>query len=118
MGGPAQSASKTHDQPASPRSVSLRIVVVCGLVLSLMLAAGLSYYASSHPDGLEYVAEQVGFIDTADESSTAGSPLADYQAQGVDDERFSSGLAGIVGITVTGAIAYLLFWVLRRRDRS
>lgn len=118
MGGHVEAPSKTDDQSASPRAVSLRVVTICGLVLSLLLAAGLSYYASSHPDGLEYVAEQVGFIDTADESGTAGSPLADYQAQGVDDERFSSGLAGFVGITVTGVIAYLLFWALRRRSRS
>lgn len=117
MDGSTETTSVTDDHSASTRRVPLWAVAVSGLLLSLLLAAGLGYYASSHPDGLEYVAEQVGFADTAEESDTAGSPLADYQAQGVDDDRFSSGLAGIVGITVTGAVAYLLFWALRRRKR-
>ena len=37
-----------------------------------------SFYASSHPDGLEYVAEQTGFLDSAEDSATADSPFADY----------------------------------------
>lgn len=121
MGAPLEAQPneqrKTGNQGSSRRPVSLRVVAICGLMLSLLLAGGFSYYASSNPDGLEYVAEQVGFADTAKESDTAGSPLADYRADGVDDARFSSGAAGIIGIAVTGAMAYLLFWALRRRER-
>ena len=49
------------------------------------MAGVASYYASSHPDGLEHVAEQTGFLDSAEDSATADSPLADYQTSGVDD---------------------------------
>lgn len=118
MDAPLESQPKTQDPARSQRPVSLRVVAICGLLLSVLVAGGLSYYASSNPDGLEYVAEQIGFADTATESDTAGSPLADYEADGVDDARFSTGAAGIIGIAVTGALAYLLFWVLRRRERS
>jgi cobalt/nickel transport system permease protein len=34
-------------------------LVTVGLALSLLLAGGLSFYASSHPDGLEKVAGDV-----------------------------------------------------------
>ncbi len=39
------------------------IIVGIGLAVSLLLAGVVSYYASSSPDGLEKVAEDIGFID-------------------------------------------------------
>jgi cobalt/nickel transport system permease protein/cobalt/nickel transport protein len=86
------------------------------LVVSLLVAGVASYYASSHPDGLEYVAEQTGFLDSAEDSATSDSPLADYQTSGVDDERLSGGVAGVVGVLVMLALSTGLFWVIRRRE--
>ena len=91
----------------TPRRVSTRALVVIGVLVSLLVAGVASFYASANPDGLEYVAEQVGFIDTAEDSAVADSPLADYGTSGVEDERLSVGLAGLV--------AFALVWVLRRR---
>ena len=91
-----------------------RTIVVVGLLLSFALAVGLSLLASSHPDGLEHVAEQLGFIDTARDSAAAGSPLADYGLRGVDGPLGTS-LAGAIGVAVTGAVAFLLFRLLRRK---
>lgn len=85
------------------------------LLVSLVIAGVGSFYASSHPDGLEFVAERTGFLDTAEDSPTAASPLADYQTRGVDDARLSGGLAGVVGAAVTLLLAGGLFHVLRRR---
>ncbi len=99
--------------------MSGRRLAVLALLVTLVLAGGLSYYASGHPDGLERVAETTGFADTAEDSATADSPLADYQTRGVGDERVSGGLAGLVGVTAVLAISGGLFWVLRRRgDRA
>ena len=94
-----------------------RLLVVLALVLvSLLLAVGVSSFASAQPDGLEYVAEQLGFEDTASaEHATADSPVADYEADGVEDARLSTGLAGLAGVVVTAALAFGLFWALRRR---
>jgi len=39
--------------------------ILAGIALSLLIAGVLSFYASSHPDGLEKVAETKGFLDTA-----------------------------------------------------
>ncbi|HEX5917983.1 MAG TPA: PDGLE domain-containing protein [Nocardioides sp.] len=96
--------------------MSTRRFFAVALVVSLLLAGVASYYASSHPDGLEYVAEQTGFIDAAEDSATADSPLADYQTSGVDDARISSGLAGVIGVVVMLVLSTGLFWLVRRRE--
>jgi hypothetical protein len=89
-------------------------LVVVGLAVSLVLAGGVSYYASSHPDGLEKVASDVGFLDTARESAVEDSPLAGYGVAGVENERISGGLAGVIGVASTAAISFGLFYGLRR----
>ena len=86
------------------------------LLVSLLVAGVASYYASSHPDGLEYVADKVGFIDRAVDSPAAKSPLADYSTKGVDNDRISGGIAGVAGSALVLVLAGGLFWVLRRRD--
>ena len=86
------------------------------LLVTLLVAGVASYYASSHPDGLEYVAGKVGFIDRADDSPAARSPFADYSTKGVDNARISGGIAGVAGSALVLVLAGGLFWVLRRRD--
>ena len=86
------------------------------LLVSLLVAGVASYYASAHPDGLEYVAEQTGFIDSAEDSPASESPLADYQTSGADDARISGGLAGVIGVVVMLVLSTGLFWVVRRRE--
>ena len=97
------------------RNVRTRTLVLVGLLVSLVVAGGLSYYASSDPDGLEHVAEQVGFDSAAEEHANADGPLADYQVRGVEDERVSGGLAGVIGALVVLAVAGGLALLLRRR---
>jgi cobalt/nickel transport protein len=89
-------------------------LVAVGLAVSLVLAGGVSYYASSHPDGLEKVAGDVGFLDSAKESAVEDSPLAGYGVAGVENERISGGLAGVIGVASTAAISFGLFYGLRR----
>ena len=88
------------------------------LLAALLMGGVVSFYASGHPDGLEYVARSTGFVDTAKHSASAGSPLADYGVAGVRNPRLSSGLAGIIGVLVTLLLAGGLFWVLRRGTGS
>ena len=96
--------------------MSTRRFFAVALVVSLLVAGVASYYASSHPDGLEYVAEQTGFIDSAQDSATSDSPLADYQTSGIDDARLSGGVAGVDGVLVMLVLSTGLFWVIRRRQ--
>lgn len=92
-----------------------RTFLAAGFAACLVLAGGVSYYASSEPDGLEKVAEDVGFIESADDHALADAPLADYGVRGIDNERFSVGLAGIVGVLVTSIVAGGGFVLLTRR---
>jgi hypothetical protein len=93
--------------------------LVAGLLVALALAFFVSPQASSSPDGLEKVATDEGFIETADDHDLADSPLADYGVEGVDDERLGTGLAGVAGVGVTflvmGGIVLLVRLVARRR---
>lgn len=93
-----------------------KVFVAVGLLVAMLLAGGASYYASSHPDGLEYVAEKTGFLDTAEEHDAAGSPMADYSTDGVEDDRVSGGLAGVTGAVVVLALTMGLAYAVRRRD--
>ncbi len=86
------------------------------VLLVLLLAGVASYYASDRPDGLEYVAGETGFGDSAEDSAAADSPLADYQTRGVNDERLSGGLAGVAGVGLVGLLGGALFWTLGRRS--
>ncbi|MCE2456193.1 MAG: PDGLE domain-containing protein [Dehalococcoidia bacterium] len=55
-------------------------------------------FASSSPDGLERVAEDQGFMDTAKEAPYA--VIADYVFPGVENEALATVLAGVIGVTV------------------
>ncbi len=98
--------------------MSTRRLVVAGLVVSALLAAVVSFYASGHPDGLAHVAGTLGFDSTARDSATAGSPLADYSVARVGDPRLSGGLAGLVGVVVVGVAMAGLVLLLRHRRGS
>ena len=95
--------------------VPLRVFLLAGLVAALLLAGVGSYYASSHPDGLEHVAEQTGFLDTADDGPAADSPFADYTTEGIDDARLGGGLAGVVGCLAVLALTSGVAFAVRRR---
>ena len=85
-------------------------------IAALSLAGGLSFYASSSPDGLEKVAEDEGFLESAEDSALSNSPLADYGLAGLDSERLSVGIAGVIGVVVTAIVALALFYLIKKRS--
>jgi cobalt/nickel transport protein len=89
---------------------------ISALFVTLLLAGGVSYYASSSPDGLEKVAQDIGFLEQAKEHTNSNSALADYGVKGIDNARLSVGAAGVIGVAATGAISWGLFLLLRRKD--
>jgi hypothetical protein len=90
--------------------------------VTIGLALVVSGFASGSPDGLERVAEDKGFLETARDHLFADGPLADYEVRGIDNERLSTGVSGLIGVLVTFGVGFALFAVLRalrtRRDRS
>jgi cobalt/nickel transport protein len=98
--------------------VRSKTFLVTGLLLALLVAGIASFYASSHPDGLIFVAEKAGFVEHEKTSATSDGPLAGYQTQGIDNDRVSGGVAGVAGALLVLALAGGLFWGLRRRTSS
>jgi cobalt/nickel transport system permease protein len=105
---------------ASPqtRRSSLRGVTLTLATIAL-LAASLSFLASSAPDGLEWIYFERGIGDAqsvalAPKLLGEGGPLADYQVAGVENEALGSALAGLVGLTIVGGLLALVAW--RRRN--
>jgi cobalt/nickel transport protein len=91
--------------------------VLIGIVVSLFFAGIISNFASGSPDGLEKVAEDAGFIETAQDSAVATSPLADYGVSIVENEFLSTGLSGVIGVAVTALVAFGLFKLLKPKQK-
>ena len=90
--------------------------LISGFIASLFLAGVVSFYASSHPDGLEKVAEDIGFLETAKDHSNSDGVLADYGVKGVENARLSTGAAGVIGVIATVAISTGFFLLIRRKS--
>ncbi len=90
--------------------------LITGFIASLFLAGIVAFYASSHPDGFEKVAGDIGFIETAKENTNSDVILSDYGVKGIDNPRLSTGAAGVIGVIATGAISTGFFLLIRRKS--
>ncbi|MBF4160105.1 PDGLE domain-containing protein [Nocardioides sp. CBS4Y-1] len=88
------------------------------LLVSLVLAGVVSFYAASTPDGLTKVSEDQGFARTETTHESDGSPLAGYQTDGVANGRLSGGLAGVAGVLVVLALGSGVMLLVRRRPHG
>ncbi|MDI6712112.1 MAG: energy-coupling factor ABC transporter permease [Anaerosomatales bacterium] len=103
------------DAPASASSVR-PVAVTLGAVA--LAAAGLSFLASSHPDGLEYVYFEQGIGRPFAERVLLHSPMPDYVIPGVANETLAGVLAGAVGVVITGALLYTAVRALAARRQA
>jgi cobalt/nickel transport protein len=97
------------------RASNLRLFLIGGLLVAVGLALVVSGSASSSPDGLERVAEDKGFLETAKDHLFVDGPLADYTVTGVGNERLSTGLSGLIGVLITFGTGLALFALIRAR---
>jgi len=97
-------------KPADAAAGGLRWAAV-GLALALAVTL-LAPRASPHPDGLERVAEDLGFIETAQDAPYDIIP--DYVLPGIPDEALATIAAGVVGTLIVAGCA-LTVARLRRR---
>ena len=99
----------------APTEVSARVSVTGVGVVALMLAGALTRFASPHPDGMEFVATNLGLDATAGARELMSSPVAGYGAAGGID----IGAAGVLGVLITAAVTVLLLMAtLARRAPS
>ncbi|BAB75646.1 energy-coupling factor ABC transporter permease [Anabaena sp. FACHB-709] len=85
-------------------------------VVSIVLVAGaLSLLASAWPDGLERVAEDLGFIKLSEEVRiSVPTPLADYGIEGLG--AIGTSIAGLLGAAVCFAVAFGIAKVVRPKN--
>jgi len=84
------------------------------LAVSFGVAIILAPFASKFPDGLEKVAEKLGFIGRG--TSKLSSPLPDYQIPGLSG-GISTAMAGVIGVMITFGLAYILVKMLHRKSK-
>jgi len=90
-----------------------RVVWLVGLVIALGLAV-LSPLASSHPDGLEWVAEQQRFIGLA--QSPLYRIIPDYAFPGISNQALATIVAGLLGTTLVFVVALGIAYSRRKRS--
>lgn len=90
---------------AAVQRVSWRGVALGGLALALAVAMLLGPFASSFPDGLEYVGEHLRFLP--DEAPPVVPPLLpEYEVPGWENHlRLATAAAGAIGTLVVFAVA-------------
>jgi cobalt/nickel transport system permease protein len=104
------------DVPAGRETVATRDsrgLVVGGGIAALALAGVVSFYASASPDGLEYVAGENGFLETARDHVFGDFALAGYGEVG----GIPVGVAGVLGVVLTVGVGWLLFRTVKRGSR-
>jgi cobalt/nickel transport system permease protein len=85
--------------------VSTKGLVAAGVLVALVLAGFVSYYASTSPDGLNRVAQDTGIAKSQKPHASQDSPLAGYRTKSVENGRLSRGLAGVAGAVIVLALA-------------
>jgi hypothetical protein len=85
---------------------ALREFVVLGVVASLGIALFVAPFASPWPDGLEAVAEHLGFAHRLGEAVLT-APAPGYRFPGLLSSGVSTAIAGALGTLVVFALAVL-----------
>lgn len=71
--------------------------IMMTLILCIIFAAIASLIASSHPDGLEWVAERLGFLSTGEGEEVMVSPMPGYLMPWIKNEYISSITTAAIG---------------------
>jgi cobalt/nickel transport system permease protein len=100
-------------QPSRERFAPGALLAIIGFGLAVGLVL-LSPLASTYPDGLEWVAEQQGFLNAAREPVYKIIP--DYILPGISNEALATILAGILGICLILIIGLIMAYARRKRQ--
>jgi cobalt/nickel transport system permease protein len=104
----------TPDELVERPRVGGRVFAMAGLLVAVFVAAVVSQFAASDPDGLEKVAVDQGFAGSAREHALGDSVFADYATSGIDNETVSLAIAGVAGVALTLSVGYGVVSASRR----
>ena len=78
-------------------------------IITLILAAIATPLASSWPDGLDRVAQMLGFEHHARQEPLVKAPLPDYGVPGLEQSPLSGSLAGLTGALLCFLVPFSLY---------
>jgi cobalt/nickel transport system permease protein len=116
-------SARLASPPGDPPSLDLSRPVgsagwsIAGYTLLLLtgLALFIAPFASPWPDGLERVADRLGFSDPATQGIAPRAPFPDYTVGGLGSAVWATLAAGGVGAVLTYGLSWLLaVWLTRR----
>ncbi len=96
----------------------MKKLVITGLFIAIAIAVFLSPFASSHPDGLEKVAEDKNFLQAAEEKEIIKAPVPDYSMPGIKNKTIAGSVAGLIGTIIVFCIAYGIGIFLKKKATS
>jgi len=89
-----------------------------GLIVAIFLAGIISIFASSYPDGLEKVAENLGFLEKGEGQPSVKSPVPDYEWPGLENKKLATSIAGIAGTLIVFGLSYGLAAILKHKEHK
>ncbi len=92
--------------------------ILIGLGLALFVGVILSPFASSWPDGLERVGENLGFLSKAAEKPLTPEIIPDYAMPGIDSEKLATSAAGFLGTLLLYFGGYALAYGLKHSRKT
>ncbi len=102
-------------QQVTGRKTDSSTVIAGGVIVALVVGIMAVFFASPHPDGLERVAEDKGFLEVA--QGPAFNVFPDYVVPGVPNETLAAVIAIILGTLLLFAVGYGIARLLRRRSQ-
>ena len=96
----------------------MKKLIVIGFFIAAAIAVFLSPMASSHPDGLEKVAEDKNFLQAAEDKEVIKAPVPDYSMPGIKNETVAGSIAGLIGTIIVFCIAYGIGLFLKKKPTS
>lgn len=108
--------------------ISIKGLAITLLVCTVFIGGGLSLYASSNPDGLEWSIEKVTGSTEVDRSTSLGKNLEtlqektaflpDYSFKNNSENTFGTTVSGIVGSAITLGIAGVIGFVIKGKKKD
>ncbi|OYT27777.1 MAG: hypothetical protein B6U97_00495 [Candidatus Altiarchaeales archaeon ex4484_96] len=93
--------------------------VIWGLVIAILLSSIVSLYASSDPDGLEWVAQilgERGQWTTLESEPLFTSPMPDYELSLLPNESLAASFAGLTGVLLMFVFVYVIGSLLEKKN--
>lgn len=103
----------TRAELADRTPVTARTFLIGGALTAAFFAAVVSQFAFDSPDGLEKVAADTGFLDSARDHAFGSGLFADYATSGIGNQKISLAVAGLTGVTLSALVGYGLLRAVR-----